>query len=498
MKPLTSYGHDQITSKLLKQIKFGVAAPLTILINKSLSSGEFPEKLKLTKVRPIHKGKEQELATNYRPISLLSSVSKIFEKIMMKRMTKFFNDNRILTPHQYGFRKNHSTMHAITELHCNILEALINNQMTLSVFIDLSKAFDRIDHRILLNKLYSYGIRGKPLNWISSYLKDRSIYVCCNKYESSLHPLQATGVPQGSVLGPLLFLLYVNDLFECLHSSKAILFADDTTIYIKGSNIETLFNQLNNDLSQLSTWCYNNKLLINPQKTKYMLFSRRYNNMTTPPPKLTLNSQPIERVRTTKFLGIYLDEQLNWSEHLNHIRLRISHGLYILNKVKNNITPSLKRNLYFAIIHSHLSYGCFLWGNTHKKSLKPILTLQKKAIRIIAGAKYNSHTATLLKKHNILTVNKIYSLQINQFMHKFLSFNLPPPLLTFFSKYKTSTTHDTRHHNVFTPPQTSLQLVHSSVLFMGPKLWMNNHLPLPLSLTYSSFTRLLKQTLVHH
>ena len=235
-----------------------------------------------------------------------------------------------------------------------------NKEVTLSVFIDFSKAFDRISHNILFHKLDRYGIRGTALNWFISYLTDRSFYVNCNDVNSAIKLTDGLGVPQGSILGPILFLVYINDLPSCLTHSKSVLYADDTTLYLSGISPDALANTMNSELGDLEKWCKINGLTINPDKTKYMLLSHKKSNTSI---KLLLNKKSISRVSNFKFLGVHIDENLSWATHLHHLKIKLGQGVYVLNRVKNCMPQSVRLMLYYSLIHSHMSYGCILWGN---------------------------------------------------------------------------------------------------------------------------------------
>lgn len=472
IKSKNSRGCDDLSTKLLKNIRIGIAHPLQIIINKSFSEGVFPTPLKCAKVIPIHKGNAKNVASNYRPIALLPAISKIFEKIIAKRVVKFLESNNLLSNHQYGFRKSHSTIDAVTEFTLSVIDNLINDRITLATYVDFSKAFDKINHIILLYKMSLYGIRGQALELFKSYLNGREFYVTCNNTSSDKSKINGVGVPQGSVLGPLLFLLYINDLPNYLNDTKVILFADDTTLYDSATNLNELFQRMNRNLVQLEKWCTNNQISVNLTKTKYMLFTKKKNTTNNIPPLQYLNIS-IERVTFFKFLGIVIDESLTWHQHANHVKLKIAQGLYILNALKNITTPEVRKSIYYSLIHSHLTYGFLLWGKAQQKSIKPLQISQKKAVRKIENGSYNAHTDPIFAKHKILSLEKLHKLQSLQFMHKLHLSILPRALINLLSRFKAPNHINTRHGHIFRAPQTQLKLAHSSILFHGPRYYQS-------------------------
>ena len=269
-----STDNTNIDMKIIKEIINPIVTPLTHICNLSFQTGIFPNKMKTAKVIPIYKSGDKQLLTNYRPISLLSQFSKIIEKLFVERLDKFIDKHHLLSKHQYGFRTNRSTTMAVVELVENISTSINKNEYMVGVFIDLQKAFDTIDHNILLKKLYRYGIRGIALSWLKSYLAERSQYVHLNGVESDTLPV-TFGVPQGSVLGPKLFILYINDICEALEDLHCVLFADDTSLYCSGENLEHLLQVVENDLKTLKKWFDINKLSLNISKTKFMIFGNK-------------------------------------------------------------------------------------------------------------------------------------------------------------------------------------------------------------------------------
>ena len=311
---------DGISLTLLKQL-----SKVAHLINMSLEQGAVPEVMKIAKVIPIYKAKCKESFSNYRPISLLSNISKILEKVVHKRLYSYLVKHDILYANQFGFRPKHSTINAITKFTCDVMHYLDKKESCLSVYLDLSKAVDTIDHSILLRKLNHYGIRGRALEWFASYLCQRKQYISYQGIKSNDFDVHY-GVTQGSVLGPLLFILYSNDVPNSIKHSTSVLFADDTTIYCGGNDICCLFEQVNNDLCQLSDWFRSNKLSINANKTKYMLITKQ-EDASNVMYHLHVYDEQLEQVTHTQFIGLVIDQHVNWKCHIDMCRKKISSGL---------------------------------------------------------------------------------------------------------------------------------------------------------------------------
>ena len=255
-----------------------IAQPLALIINQSLNTGQVPSILKIAKVKPVYKKNDNTICDNYRPISLLPIVSKIFERVVHKQLSLYLSENKLLFKSQHGFRQNHSTETATLELVDKVMKHLDNNETPISIFIDLSKAFDTLNHDILLHKLSFYGIRGTALNWFSSYLSNRYQFVEYLNCKSTKLPI-TTGVLQGSILGPLLFNIYMNDISQASSVFDFLLYADDTTLtcsfeklQVQGRNENIISAALNDELDKILVWLTVNKLSLNPSKTKYIIF----------------------------------------------------------------------------------------------------------------------------------------------------------------------------------------------------------------------------------
>ena len=471
LKEKSSYGYDCISTKLLKRGLPALAAPLTHIINLSIMSGTVPEQLKLAKVIPVHKGSDPKLCNNYRPISLLPSISKIFEKVMYSKLMSFFNHTNALYKHQYGFRSGHSTVHPVLHL-LNACAQAHNKrppEHTLGIFCDLSKAFDVIDHKILLYKLHNMGVRGLALNWFESYLSNRKQYVEIENTKSNIKEIKH-GVPQGSVLGPLLFLVYVNDI-NTKYDNNTLCFADDTTIFVTSSNPNELFLKANENLNKSYDWFCANKLKLNIKKTNYMIISPHKQNLSNNF-VLKIGNECVSQVTSTKFLGINIDEKLNWTAHLSTINKRISHSLMAIRQVKHYLPLSSLKTLYFSLIHPHLLYGIIAWGNAKQTHIKRTQILQKRALRYITQSHYNAHTDPLYKATKILKLNDLYKQQVLLFMYDFCNNKLPMSFQDTYLLQSDSNNHPypTRHTNLFITPTPRSDYAAKLPYFSFPKL----------------------------
>jgi hypothetical protein len=424
----------------LKKFKNYLVKPLRHIFNCSFMSSIVPSQFKIAKVIPLFKSGDKSLPDNYRPISLLSCFSKIFEKVVCLRLLNFLENNNILTPDQFGFRKSHSAVHPMVHMMNFVSRALNKKETTIAIFCDLRKAFDTVNHEILLKKMHKMGIRGNELDWFKNYLSNRKQFVYLNGKSSSLLEI-LLGVPQGSILGPILFLIYINDL-PLSSLLKSLLFADDTALLASGSNIDDLVEFVNNEFHKVVYYFRKNRLSLHPEKTKFMVFSNslaakkeppkifaNYNNFSGPQNVDLL--YPIENVTSNssvpaiRYLGVYFDPQLNFKYHISTIVNKISKMLYFYRQAKNVLTFKAKRYLYFSSIHSHLIFAIQIWSCTTETSLNPLIIKQKMAIRILNDATYNSHTEPLFKSCGILPLKYLCEYFKVQFMQKFTQGFLP-------------------------------------------------------------------------
>ena len=338
--PKSSCDAYGLSQKVILQ-DMDIIAPMFVkLINLSVSSGTCPDMSKVAKVIPVYKNKgENYLFSNYRPISMLPVFSKIVEKLIYSKISDFLVRYEILFKSQYGFRKGHNTTHATLDFLQTIESALKANEYAIGIFCDLSKAFDTLDHEILLTKLDHYGVRGTWLAWLRSYLTNRHQYVEMNGVKSDLAPI-TVGVPQGSILGPLLFLIYINDLPAAVNKLIPVLFADDTNLVIKGKNLSELITTINEELENLSDYFKANKLKLNAGKTKLVCFRKKGLKLDSSNLNIKLDETNLPFQKSATFLGITLDEHLTWEDHCNLVGNKMSRNTGVLNRVKKALPAS--------------------------------------------------------------------------------------------------------------------------------------------------------------
>ena len=392
---------------LLKKFKTFFSLWLSELVNLSFEIGVFPDILKVAKVNPLHKKESKIDHRNYRPISLLSVVSKIFEKLIYKRIYFYLDQKKLLYSKQFGFRGNYSTNHAIISLTEHIRTLLDKGEYVCGVFVDLEKAFDTVHHEILCEKIKAYGLRGNINNLLKSYLTDRKQYVSINGFDSVTRDVTC-GVPQGSSLGPLLFLLYINDFFLCLSQTSCGHFADDTFIVYNSKKAKTIETVINTELKEVIKWLRLNKLSLNAGKTELIFFHSNRHPLDYDKVYINFNGLRLLPVDYIKYLGMFIDKHLNWDYHISNLSKQLSRANGVISKLRYNASIDICLQVYYAIFFSHLIYGCNLWGLTSEENISKIEVLQRKCVRIMSFANYNSQSNELFIDLGLIKIRDLY------------------------------------------------------------------------------------------
>ena len=425
-----SSGPNSIPTFLLHLLKDEIATPLNNIFNLSLRLGVHPDILKVSKTIPIFKKGSRLLVSNYRPISLLSNLNKILEKIVHSRVYEFLEEYKCIYSLQFGFRKKHSTNHALIQITETIRQALDDKKFACGIFVDLQKAFDTVNHDILIAKLEHYGIRGTANDWFSSYLKNRSQFVSILGYDSTTKPI-SHGVPQGSVLGPLLFLIYINDLHHAIKNSKVYHFADDTNLLNISNSPKNMQKQVNADLKILYSWLLANKISLNCDKTEIIFFHKP--GEIVPSLKIKMNGHRIYPSHSIKYLGMHLDETLNGGFHAKILSKKLKRANGMLCKARHFVPKDDLRTLYFAIFSSHLIYAAQIWGQVTNSFNQKIFKLQNRALRIITFSDFRANSNPIYRELNILKLRDQIAIQNCLFVHDSLNNNSPSCFSEYFN-----------------------------------------------------------------
>lgn len=414
----TSTGVDGISTKALKCIKNIIISPLVSCVNKCLDHGTFPDSLKLAKVSPIFKSGAKTDPSNYRPISVLPVISKIFEKIIYNRLIEYLNEKSFLIDQQYGFRSKSNTLSATIDLVTNIKTNIDKTNIGLGIFIDLKKAFDTVSHAKLLQKLINLGITGTAYKLFESYLSNRYQIVKIGNYKSVPRKITC-GVPQGSILGPPLFLIYVNNINQIGLKGYLTLYADDTSIFYFGQSIHDIISEAQNDLNVINEWFLHNLLTINTSKTSYMIFAAK-NKKIPPHAPLIINNLNIKQSNTEKYLGLLLDDKLSWKPHIEHVRAKLVSLSGALRKIGNCLPSKIKHTIYNSLVKSNLEYLIEIWGSASKTNLNYIQRTQNKIIKRLYCYDFLTPTKQLYEKTKLFNLRQLYNYNTCILVKKFL------------------------------------------------------------------------------
>ena len=429
------------------------------MINRAMGSGIFPDLLKVARVVPIYKKGDARNPSNYRPISLLPYLSKIYEKIIYSRLLNHLDNNNIISPCQFGFRKGISTLDAIIHFTEFIYNALNAKKSIANFLIDYSKAFDTVNHQILLRKLEYYGLRSRPLQLLASYLRNRLQYVSIGNV-TSCAVVSNISVPQGSILGPLLFLVYVNEIPILSNKFFPTSFADDCTLSMANANLDKLVVDCNSELMRFRLWSDSNRLTLNIDKTNCMLISNSFDLL--PDDAFKINDRSLSLVTEARFLGVVVDHKLKYDKHIQYIRGKISKSIGILYRIRSIVPTQCLRNLYFSIIHPYYLYCLPIYGATYATHLEPLKLLQKRAIRVISSAGFLDSTTPLFYSNGILKFEDLYKYSLACYIYSNQH---------ILNAYERPHHYPTRNRDLYIEPLERLRSSQQSVIFNAIKIW---------------------------
>ena len=412
-----SSGMDCISNQVVKDAFTCLVPKVTDMFNSSFITNTVPDKWKIATIVPIYKAGDSRSVGNYRPVALTPTPCKMIEKLMHKHIFNFIDHHKILTTKQGGFRPGHSTLSTLASFTDEIARNLNVAKPTVAAFIDLSKAFDTVDHLVLLDKLENYGIRNANLKWIKSYLSNRMQRTKVNGLLSDLE-IVICGVPQGSILGPLMFLLYVNDLPKCVTDSSIMLYADDTVIYNADPKCEDSQSKLQLSLDKFALWSIQNKLTVNSKKTKLMCFTASKRKLNSMDVSLTLNDVKLMIVPSYKYLGVTLDSHLKYDLHIKHMLQTISHKTYMLACIRSFMTESIALKIFKAMVLPYFDYGDILFLSANKDLLNDLQIAQNRCLKICLKLPWLTNTDLVHKKAKITKLGPRRIYHMNNFMYK--------------------------------------------------------------------------------
>ena len=485
-------GLDGIGPRILKLANTVLSPSIAAMINKSIETAKFPDQLKMAKLFPIHKGGSKSDPGNYRPISILPTVSKIFEKHINKHLVSFLNKYKVIHVNQSGFRQKHSCQTALVKLIDQWMACIDNGDLVGSVFLDFRKAFDLVDHSILLDKLSLYKCRGTDLNLLSSYLQDRQQVIDSGQGLSEPAHIKS-GVPQGSILGPTLFLIFINDLPLHLEFCDIDLFADDATFHTKGKSKSDVEPKLQTDGENSKIWAKNHKMKIHYDKTSCMALGTKHVTQTdTSYLNINIDGNTIKQVNKQKLLGVYIDEKLSWSAHIDYLCATISTKISLLKQLSTYVPVKVQKLFYQGYILPLIDYGSNTWGSTSKQNIERLSKLQKRAARIILKADFDTPSLEMFNELGWTTITKRHNYSKAVFTYRALN-NLTPEYISNLLK-PVSETHSrnlrSATNGYLAVPRSKTSLFDRSFSATAPRLWNS----MPKEITTASSLRKFKQS----
>ena len=469
-------GHDKISNKILKIAAPAIFKSLTDFFNFSIVTNIFPIDWKIAKVSPLYKSGKRNDPNNYRPISVLSTIARVFERLIFEQMYTYFTDNKLIEPRQSGFRSLHSTVTALLDMTNQWCFNIDRGMVSGVIFLDLKKAFDTVNHDLLLKKLNYYGVQNQTITWFKSYLADRQ-QLCKVNGVSSAKSSISCGVPQGSILGPLLFLIYINDLPTCLDYSTGRSFADDTNLTFSAGDLSVLQSEMSEDLNKIFTWLCSNKLTLNTLKTDFMVIGSRQRIATLEGDiALSVNGITLEKVRIVNCLGLSIDEFLTWDTHMQSIKHKVTCNIRILKRIKPFLSQENLITLYKSIVEPYLSYCCIVWDSISDTLANNLQKLQNRAARIITGASYYRRSADI--RHELGWLSLVHMRQHHKaiMMFKVVNGLCPTYLSDMFTFNNSLNDYSLRSSRTnLELPKNRTNYYKNSFAFSGAKVW--NALP---------------------
>ena len=477
--------------KFIKMAAEVISPTLAKIFNQCIEQQTFPNSLKTACVIPIHKRGNKTSCNNFRPISLISPFSKLFEKCLLTQLSSFFQSNSLISPNQFGFKENTSTEIAVSKIYDEYVQNIEDKKITCSVYLDISKAFDTVNHQILLKKLDRYGVRGLPLGILKSYLSNRYQYTSISGSFSSCLPI-FSGVPQGSVLGPFLFSVFINDL-PLITNMKSTLFADDACLSYSHNCILQIERFVNKELHKVNLWLLSNKLKLNIDKTNYMLVHRQ-NTIQTHNISIAINNTRIKEKDQVKYLGVIIDNHLSWKPQVKNIKSKISKCTWALTKLRPYTYIHTLKLIYYTLAYSHLQYCIGSWGGACG-ALDSLLVKQKLLARTILKKPYCSPSAPLFSSLQLLKMHQIYEYKVGVLMHKHSTgaLQLPQHLLLVSNLHHHNTRSSSNKNYVL--PVARINLKQTSLTYRGPEYW-NKIPPKIRALPHHCFKQTYKQHLL--